>query len=492
MFTTKDLNIFKQNAENIKKMLVHQENILIEPSLSQLKDMENVVFDFIKQYKRKIYGGYAINKHIITKNKADGFYDLENSFADIDFYTPEPIEDCMIIANMFHQKGFKNIKAGEALHKETYTVFVEFVKVCDVSYVPKNVYNRIPFTEIGGINFVSPNFIMIDMLRIVTDPLTSGTFRWEKTIPRICLLQKYYPYPEPKNNLKNVTMAKTMEHFYIRNQDNTEDKIKFKYPLNNGDELTITKMLKYIENYMKNNNDFLLHGNFSYNYYAEASKNKKIDVVTFDSVCFDYITKSRQLLEDIKKEFEIESVDITVVEYYPFWMLYGYSCAFCYKGYPLINIVDYDLRCVPLKKTTNGILVPAYDYNILLALIDLNRARVNKNIDLMEEKGVLVGCLIKFKRMYFGNNQKKTILDDTPFQEFITTCHGSAANLKRETNVERKEKMKKGKLVIWKYEPENGVKTPESTYQFLNSSGNVIRKNLKNLKIINNTPQVDK
>ena len=171
--------------------------------------------NYIREKKRKIYGGYAQNKLIIQKKPDDKFYD-DDEIADIDFYSPDPVQDILNLSNKFLDLKFKNIYGTEAQHHETYTIFVEFEKVCDISYVPSNIFNRIPFVEIDGIHYCAPQFMMIDLYRAFTDPIVSGLLRWEKTFPRILTLQKHYPFsqatkkipiPSEINKTSNITKS---------------------------------------------------------------------------------------------------------------------------------------------------------------------------------------------------------------------------------------------------------------------------------------------
>lgn len=492
IYSEKDLQVFNDNKEEIKKKLIDHENKILEPTFAERKRMEELVFDFLRKMKRKIYGGYAINRYIIEKNPEDGFYDLDNEIADIDFYSPDPIVDSIQIADLFLEKGFQNIKASEASHKETYTVFVEYIKVCDISYVPKNIYNRMPYFEIKGLNYVNPQFIMIDMLRIMTDPLTSGSFRWEKTIPRINLLQKYYPFMNPSKKL-DFSIPKIMENIYFKNKDDndTDKNSKFTYNLDDTDENNIQVILKYISKFMSDNEDFVLYGPNSYNYYLEQanSKKEKLPVNTYYAICFNYVEKTKDLFNSIKEKFDFMKDSFSLQEYTPFWTFLGYSSAICYKGYHLINISHYINRCVPTKKDENNIQIPSFDYNLLLFTIEGFRSRVNDNRVLQDMYNTMIYNLIEFKRDYFNKNKNKTILDDSPFQELIIECKGKTVDSMRETHLRRNEKAKKGKLIVWKYTPspkkqEDKEKEKELNiiFKFSNSSGNLIR-NTKNLKI---------
>ena len=159
----------------------------------KINSPDNIILDFIKQNKRKIYGGYAVNKLIIDKNQKDSIYQ-EYQYPDIDFYSPTPIEDLINICNTLYDKGYKRVNAKEAAHKDTYSIFVNFHLYCDITYVPKNIYNRIPYKELNNYYYTHPHFMTIDYLRMLADPLGSS-WRIEKSIKRFALLQKYYPLP---------------------------------------------------------------------------------------------------------------------------------------------------------------------------------------------------------------------------------------------------------------------------------------------------------
>lgn len=483
MITSKDLGTFKDNYSTIKKKLIDYENLFLEPTLTEKKRMESIIFDYIRQYKRKIYGGYALNKLIVNKNPDDGFYDLDNEFADIDFYSPEPIEDCVRIANIFFNRGFKHVSASEAQHEETYSVFVDTIKVCDVSWVPKAIYNRTPFIDINDVYYVAPQFIMIDMMRMITDPLTSGSQRWDKTVPRIALLQKHYSYPKTKSRVHSQTIKTVSEYVFHRNLDNADDSATFKYTFTKSDEDMIMSIIEYILTLMEDNPDFILYGDYAYNYYSIESGFKNVlKVVTLEAICLDFIIKTKELYNNIKQKY---GDDISAIEYYPFWMLAGHSCSITYKGYPLITVTYYNKRCVPVKKY-NKINISSLDYTILLLLIESLKARVCKYQPMMDYKSNQVSDILLFKSTYFQNNSSKNILDETPFQQFMIECVGKTIDARRGSFLKRKKKISEGKLIMWKYDPEKSYKeNEESSFVFKNSSGNIIRpKSSKNYKII--------
>jgi hypothetical protein len=99
---------------------------------------------------------------------------------------------------MFYNLGYSDVIGQEAQHEGTYKIFVNSVETCDISYVPKNIYNKIPFIEIDGYVYAHPHWAMIDYLRIFTDPMTSWEQKLEKRFRRLYLLQKHYPIYQTK------------------------------------------------------------------------------------------------------------------------------------------------------------------------------------------------------------------------------------------------------------------------------------------------------
>ena len=88
--------------------------------------------------------------------------------------------------------------------------------------------------------------------------------------------------------------------------------------------------------------------------------------------------------------------------------------------------------------------------------------------------------LLTTKNKYL-DSKNKTVLDKTPFQDFIINCNGIALDPKRESFLERYNKKKKGLRLNFRYEPQ-GKKIKIPNFNFENTSGNLVL-NSKNLII---------
>jgi hypothetical protein len=467
IYTKKDLELFENKIDDIIKKLEEREKQLMLPEIEEKRKLEIEVLNYVKEHKRKIYGGYAQNKLISAKDPKDAFYE-EDAIADLDFYSPEPIEDLIRLSNVLHKKGYKYVKAQEATHKETYSIFVNFDLVCDISYVPKNVFHRIPFVELKGINYVHPSFIMIDLYRMFTDPIGSGSFRWKKTFPRLYLLQKHYPF--------NKATAKVPQSKTVMKDPAAHKKL-------------LDKVYDFI---VENNKTLIVYGNYAYNKYLEASgiekdsnvgkKYKPLDIDSYEIISTNYREDGVKLLKMLKSSTKAD--DISIVEYYPFWQFMGYSAVISYNNVPLVTIVHYNRKCLPIKKVDN-INLAAFDLTLLMSITLAFRARVQRNEETYQFHNIMTSHLVEMRNYYFKKTGK-TMFDETLFEEFVVDCIGTSVDPQREALIERnakaKQKDRKGPIVF-RYDPSDGVKEPKSTYVFSNSSGNSI-KNPSNFRII--------
>jgi hypothetical protein len=485
LYNKQDLELVQDNIDDIIEKIEEKKLELFEPTGKQLLEMYDIVLDFVKEKKRKIYGGYAQNKLVEQKDPKDAFYKPGSIVdIDIDFYSPDPISDIVELSDIFHNKGYKSVQGKEAFHKETYSVFVDNIitAVADISYVPTNIYNRIPFVEIKGIRYAGPSFVMMDLYKMFTEPYFSS-FRWKKTFPRIYLLQKHYLFNKATSKLPKY-----------KNND---------AKLTNEQKKNKDSLMKGIYDHIKNKDSVIMVGTYAYNHLLEQSgimKNNKLgskysiqDISHYEFISTDYKNDVLKLFKELQDKHPNLKDEISIAEYYPFWSLSGYSTRIYYRDSIIAHIFDYSRRCTPTKKVdavyyekgksirNKGFTqIGSFNYVLLMTLIMAFYWRVNKDDALYQYYNIMVSHLIEMRNYYLKQNNK-TLLDDTVFQDFIKTCVGETSDPMRDTRLEREQKYKQGKRVIFKYDPASKQKKPE--YRFPNSSGNVIR-NSKNFRII--------
>lgn len=494
LYTKKDLSTFEDKIKDVIIKIEDKKLDIYEPTRKTRMEINKIIFDFIKENRRKIYGGYAQNKLVELKDSDDAFYDPHNiKSIDIDFYSTDPIIDLMKLCNIFYDKGYKNIQGKQAFHGETYSIFIDYENVADISYVPKNIFHRMPFIEINGIHYTHPSFVMIDMYREYTEPYFSSR-RWEKTFPRVYVIQKHYPFRRYDGVLNETVISGKVDEKTKNNK---------------------AKLLNSIHKFINNKKSLIVFGFYAYNYLLNESgilkeknnkhkKNLKIlDLPCYEFVSTDYIKDATDLVTSLKKQFPELSDSISIVEHYPFWAFTGYSLYVYYKDSPIAYIVDYNSRCTPfkdvislyfennnIKKDTGMMRIGSYPYIILMCLVKGFRARVEKDDEKYKFYNIMLTHLIDI-RNYFLDKNNKTLLDDTLFQEFLPYCTGDMPDPMKEVLMKRQRRFQERKVALFKYEPESGKKEPETTYKFPNSSGNAIRKtrNLKVFRIAGDLPR---
>lgn len=488
-----DLDLMPNYINEINKEIKKRQLKLIEPYETEINAVNEIILSFIKENRRKVYGGYALNMLICEKNKSDAIYSPED-VPDIDFYSPEPLKDLIKICNLLHTKGFKRVSGREAQHKETYSIRVNNHLYCDISYMPRNIYSKMPFTDISGLYVTGPEFMFIDYLRITSDMIVSG-WRLEKAYKRFFLLQKYYPLPYITNSID-----------FSPNPDKAI-----------GDK--INSLLSCIFDFATakplEESSLILIGFYAYNQLLKSSqivgqqlpqakKFKYLDVPYYEIISTQYRIDGLELIKLLKTKFAEIADDIHVIEHYPFFQFTGYFTEIFYSDTLICKLYDNNKKCIPYnpvspdKYLSNRIfpgdktkiaLIGSVATIMLYGLVSVIAHRVNGNQVGKNLYYTFLSHLIEF-RDYFLGTQQKTIYDRTLFQEFIVECKGIPITPEQEKLAVIEKKKSQGKKPIFTYDPSDELKADEIQWFFANSSGNPI-KNIKNLKLTEQEPAID-
>lgn len=450
---------------------------VIEPTVSEKNQIMEIIRDFIRRKERIVYGGMAIHEAIRHKNPEDGIY-KPYEFADIEFYSPEPVVDLVELSNILYEKGFKYPTVQEAQHDETYVVYVNFQQYCDITYVPKRIYYGIKTIVIDGIHYVHPHFILIDQFRIFNQPLTSADQRWEKTFKRMYKMLKYYPL-EFFNKPMKMPDVPDEARVYIK-------KIKEVFMMDPSVQ-----------------NNCLISGFDAFNFYIKQALQKKgtemarvnatekqisrfiVDVPFMELISVDYYDTVEKMFSFLK-ETVVDSSSLTMEEFFPLFQLTGYSVVFYYQEIPIVRIYQGDNFCVPYVKTTKGYMYVSYQYLLMFMMINKFRAYLDKDRQMYFNYGIAISNLIE-ARNYFLSKNNLPIINGTIFSEFRIQCVGSTVSFARESKLRQMENYKKTGRRIFRYSPEDFFalskesqeKFDPSKHKFKNTSGNKIR-NTKN------------
>ena len=185
-FSECELAILRSSVDKAQEKIAKR--VVASPAI---KDMTHIVEEFIKKKGLVPYGGIAIN-NILPKD--DQFYDEETEIPDYDFFSPNAMDDAKALADIYHKKGYSHVEAKAGQHFGTYKVFVQFIPVADITFLPRPLFNTLKKHAIvvNGIPYTPPNFLRMSMFLELSRP-AGDTSRWEKVYKRLQLLNKHYP-----------------------------------------------------------------------------------------------------------------------------------------------------------------------------------------------------------------------------------------------------------------------------------------------------------
>jgi hypothetical protein len=416
LYDKDDIQLLSKNIDEINEKIERKQLEMYEPNNDERKKITEIILTFTKENRRKIYGGYALNNMVVDKSKTEGFY-KDYQTPDIDFYSPSPLEDLVNLCNIIHKAGFKRVLGKEARHSDTYSIIVNFQLYCDITYVPRNVYNKMPFKEINGIHYIHPFFMAIDYLRMITDPLASY-WRIEKGLKRMVLLQKHYPLPVINKPIQNI--------------DSNPD---------------LDKAVNLVTSFLINRKTCIAIGFYAYNYFVEKSgttnKNiKPINIPYHEFISTNYKHDFDEIIELLKKNFEPSRVSHK--EYFPFFQFTGFSVEILIDNEVIAVIYSHNNKCLPFQfveplefkkskeiKPSGKITLGSFSLAVLFAQIMTIKYRVNNDRVLTEVYMTIVSHLISVRGEYFKKNNKN-IFDSTIFRDFIVECIGDGIHPDRE------------------------------------------------------------
>lgn len=155
-------------------------------TLEHRLQVANVVWDFALARDRIVYGGAAF-RALVPPAETDTETDT-----DIEFYSPEPGRDVVELCELLG--GMEFVQGREAVHPGTLTVSVGFRRCCDITFMPRLTLSMLPCLRRGTreVRCVHPHVMVIDLLRMMTEPDTSY-WRLDKAYSRMLLLEGSFP-----------------------------------------------------------------------------------------------------------------------------------------------------------------------------------------------------------------------------------------------------------------------------------------------------------
>lgn len=357
---------------------VKQQNYLNSiPSRKEKNNLIKLVEQFLKQKKRKIYGGTAINKFVTI-------YDQYEE-PDYDVYSPHPKSDAIELGHFLFKNGIKEVNVSRGVTKGTYKVFANKQEAVDLSYCPEKMYDLIPSKSIDGLEFTKPEFLKIDLLVSICNPETS-IYRWEKELPRYQKLNQKFPLQKMGTNPKT--------------QFNSEAE-------------------KLLSSYFKNRDDSIITGLAAYNLYISESGFKD-----YYQPKLDYLeiltTNPYDMIRDLIKKYSLKNLKCKYFSH--FLKIIPEKFVIFYKDTRLINIYNLKNKCYPFVKIKD-FNISSVDYLSLYSYSMIYQARVIKNSYLENIFSSILYNLDSCKHKYYQKNNTD-MLSDKLFRSFVYHCKG--------------------------------------------------------------------
>ena len=389
-----------QAEEKMGKRIVNSEDI---------QKIIDIVEEFIKKKKLVCYGGTAIN-NILPEE--DQFYDKDIEVPDYDFFSMNALDDAKELADIYYKKGFLDVEAKSGQHHGTYKVFVNYMAVADITFIPKEIYNVIKkdAISVGSILYAPPNFLRMSMYLELSRP-AGDISRWEKVLKRLALLNKNYPITNL--NCNDIDFQRQMEDREIQD-----------------------KVFETLKNTLINQGVVFFGGfaNTLYSQYMPKNLRKKLENVAD----FDVLSNKPEVTAEVVKErlddIGVKNVKIIkhnavgeiVPEHYEI-KIGKDSILFIYKP---VGCHSYNVLILKGKK----IKVASIDtmLSLYLAFLYADRPYFNQFIE-------RILCMSKF---LFDVQQKNRLAQKGLLKRFSIICYGhqeSVEEMKAEKSAKYKE-----------------------------------------------------
>lgn len=178
-------------------------------SSDEIKNMIEIVENFLKSKRLLCYGGTAIN-NILPKHAQ--FYNKDYEVPDYDFYSPNALDDAKELADIYYKEGYEQVEAKAGVHEGTFKVFVNFIPMADITSIHKELFDSLykESISVANIKYVPANFLRMGMYLELSRP-AGDTSRWEKVLKRLNLLNKYHPM-KIKYNCESVDFLRKMDN----------------------------------------------------------------------------------------------------------------------------------------------------------------------------------------------------------------------------------------------------------------------------------------
>ena len=403
----------------VEQMMAEAEDLKanhVAPTKKERYAIFLTVLELVRTRGRKIYGGHALNAALMQKNIRPIYTGLAGE--DVEFYSPDPIADIKELCDRLYVNNHRYVQGKEAQHHGTFTISVQFTRVCDVSFVPQRVFDAIPTFAMGdNMMGVTPSHALIDHLRILTDPFTSY-WKLDKQLPRMLQIQEHFPLDLPPPNLKKKSSSST--------------------------SLPPPHESIVISKWAASRTSVASVGDHAVAFYARL-----IDTVEVPRV--RHITMvSADYANDLYSLNQMLGMLGKATEHYPFVDMLGARTIFRNaEGAPIATLIDSRGKAIPTVGTdpVDGILVASLTYSLMTSLVMRFLALTENRNAVAQVHAHIAANLIELRKMASSSY---------PFRDVNLFYLGeprSDMSIHMEMTDERRIRSPPGAMIWFKYDP---------------------------------------
>ena len=186
---------------------------------------------------------------------------------------------------------------------------------------------------------------------------------------------------------------------------------------------------------------------------------------------------------------------LKIEHYVPFFQFWDKRIVFKYNDTPFLIIHGHNEVCIPyhevyvnkdkIDKIVFGTLKKKEEFNLIKLgtfIMLLNYHIINYHYNYIYNKNncknidILIFNLLDMRNKYLKNN-KLTVIDKSPYQEFIIECYGNTVDPVRQKFLRQNKRREKGERMMFSYDP-NNEHDDKPVKNFKNSSGNINNKSI--------------
>lgn len=193
-----------------KSKIYESISIKFDPHFNDALKAVPIIKEFIKKRGLIIYGGTSMDYAL--RLLGDNIYPDEMlALPDLDFYSPDSVGDAYTLTKILYTAGFTSARAIVGMYVTIMKVdIVDNHFLADISYVPKKIFDTLPYIMYEGMKIIDPIFQKIDLHSCMAFPFDNAPRevifdKWKKYIERFSKFHKYYPTPKPESGTMKLS-----------------------------------------------------------------------------------------------------------------------------------------------------------------------------------------------------------------------------------------------------------------------------------------------